>query len=163
LNTLFKLITQLVEAAGKTEAFATEEEFSLQLIQTPFDPLEIRSWRARDSYFGEKRHISLAHQCSIPEGFQMTFLDPQDKYLDPEVVMTEHGIPIGLYYATKTIPIVTILSSGNTLVYTHARRMAEQFMEEWARNITAQDWLSIAREFGEVHKIIEQEEITHGE
>jgi len=152
LNTLFELITQLVDAAGKIEAFRTEEEFSLQFVQHPFDPLEIRSWKAQDSYFGETRQMSLRHQCSSPENLQ-------GEFYDPEIMMTEHGIPIGFYHATKVIPIVAIQSSGNVLVYTKARRMAERFMEEWARNIEVQGWLSIAREYGENHKILEHEEI----
>jgi Domain of unknown function (DUF6908) len=152
-NPLLELITQLVDAAGETEAFKTEEEFSLQLVQSPFDPLEIRSWQAQDSYFGETRQMSLRHQCSSRE-------DLQGEFYDPEIMLTEHGIPIGFYHATKVIPIVVIQGSGNVLVYTKARQMAEQFMEEWAQNLITQGWLSVAKAYGEVHKIVKQEDCS---
>ena len=135
MNPLLEVIRQLVDAAGRTQAFTTEKEFYLLLVQRPYDPLEIRSRRAEHSYLGETRHISIAHLASYP--------GQQTADTDPELCMTEHGIPIELHHHQRVSHVLTIVASG-TFVHRNVRQLTEHFMAEWAQNIKAQNWLSIA-------------------
>src|SRR5690242_3728328 len=114
MNPLLTLVQEIVAAAGKTLTFQSADEFLLTLEQPGFDPLLIRSWKAEYSYFGETRHISVAHQFSNP--------GLQSKQLEPEICMTEHGIPIEIHLKHSVIPALVVQRSGNVVVYAKAQR-----------------------------------------
>ncbi len=136
MNPLLTVVKKLVAASGSTDLFNELPVFTLEFTQENFDPLIIKSWIAQHSYFGETRHISVAHLCSTPE-------DPEP-FVYPEVTMTEHGIPLEMH-AEEVITVVTSRGT-NTLVYTKARLQVEERMKAWAESIIAQGWLYVAME-----------------
>ncbi len=139
MNKLLSLVVELIEASGRRRMFETALEFNVFFPQAPYDPLHIKSCKAEYSYFGESRHISLAHLASFP--------DEQEPDLDPLLWMTEHGIPLELRQHHYIMPVVTTLPSGNILVYTSARLFIESIMDKWAEIIREQNWLAVAAEY----------------
>lgn len=140
MSRLLTLVKELVEAAGLAASFATADHFHLKLEQDPYMPLVIESWDASPSYLGEQRHISVAHY----------FYQQGDAIADPDILMTDTGIPI---YLQQVLGFTRIISSGQepfkTVIDENARYNVERFMDLWADNIRDQGWLAVAKQKGE--------------
>src|SRR5712692_1102734 len=134
MSELLEIVRELVEAAGMKQAFETAEMFHLRLDQEALEPLVIESWPASPVFLAESRHITVAHY----------FQEHGDAIADPEILMTDSGIPILIQQREVYQQVFTALEAAQTLVDKKALQSVLSFMATWARNIREQGWLTVA-------------------
>ncbi|GHP00641.1 hypothetical protein KSF_106880 [Reticulibacter mediterranei] len=136
---LLQRVHQVVRAAKLWEEFeTTTEQFTLTVENEPYMSLIIESWPIADSLQGERRHVLVAHYYTVKE----------QRYPDPELVMTEYGFPVRLRQTVFGILETPLLwrdpQTQDVLVNIRGKRDVAELLRIWAKNIGYQGFAQAA-------------------
>jgi hypothetical protein len=134
-NPFLTVILDIVDAAGKREAFETDPHFHLKVSHSNHNPLDIQSLPAKYPYLSERRHILVANIITV----ERTSLPM------PNMIMTDQGLPIEVHSLEGYWLIVSQGLSERTEIDQERLAEAQAFLQKWATQLREEGWIAIAQ------------------
>ena len=139
---LLEAVKALVTAAGRREAFETNEFFSLSLERPDSLPLHIDSWKKTHPVGDEKRHVSVAQVVYRDYGSEE---HPGGFVCDPDITLTETGNILQVKHLYED-GFLALNEKGRlrTDITAQEAQRAESVASSFARHISPPEWLEAA-------------------